>query len=212
MVAIKLFSGGIGQWRAGVNKVILVGNLGADPGNRSMPEVGMTVSRTSESPPASRGKTRPPGAQAGEGAPELAQHRAGSGRLGRNPPQNTCARVRRCSSRANCATRKMAKISREMIGFTTERSSPTICKCWAGPWAGGAGANERRRRARHGESAAAGRRRDDYDQFFGAAGARGRKKRTSTTICPLLAPRRRWPFYGKLLGCRGGAGPLLARR
>ena len=85
----------------GINKVILVGNLGADPETRYMPS-GKAVTNiriaTSES-----WKDKQTGDTAG--AHRVAQHRACTTSSARSP-RNICARARRCTSKASSRTRK----------------------------------------------------------------------------------------------------------
>ena len=126
----------------GVNKVILVGNLGADPETRSMPS-GMTVTNiriaTSES-----WKDKASGAQ----QERTEWHSiALFGRLGEIAAEYL-RKGRRCSSRASCEPEN-GRTSRETIDLPP-KSSPTICKCWAAARGGGGGATG-------GERGAAGR-------------------------------------------------------
>ena len=106
----------------GINKVILIGHLGADPETRAMPS-GMTVANlriaTTES-----WKDK----QSGEQQERTEWHRVALfGRLGGDRRASTCARARRSTLRAACALAS-GRTSRA-TSATPPRSSGTTCRC-----------------------------------------------------------------------------------
>ena len=151
----------------GVNKVILVGNLGADPETRSMPS-GMTVTQHRRIATSESWKDKSSGAQ--QERHRMAQHRHYSAGWEKSPP-SICARVRRCSSRENCAPANGR--TRPATTVSPPRSLRTICRC------SGRGAAVRGRVAAVAVAVAGAERggasappRDDYDQSPAPAGGK----------------------------------------
>ena len=135
----------------GVNKVILVGNLGADP----EPATCRTARRspTSASPRQRVWKDKQTGEQRSRRNGTTSSCTTGSAKS----PRNTCARVRRSTSKASCA--RASGRTRKAATATPPKSTPTRCRCSAAARGGAALRASPGRIAQRERTAAAGGRR-----------------------------------------------------